>query len=231
MRFCPSCGARLERRRPEGDDRDRHVCPTCGAVHYQNPKIVVGSVCTFGERVLLCRRAIPPRSGFWTIPAGYLEQGETAEEGAMREAWEEARARIELDGLLAVYSVARIDQVQLLPGPPARRGGRTGPGKPGGGVAGLGPDPVGRPRLPHGPLDPEPGVDPARSARPPGHGRQSRPEPAGPDSRRRRPGELTGRAHLICAEAMLHSAIMAAPAIPRRRRRQTCPCVTRPAAR
>lgn len=114
MRYCPSCSAVLERRRPDGDDRDRHVCPACGTVHYQNPKIVVGSVCTLGDRLLLCRRAIPPREGYWTIPAGYMELGETAEAGAVREAWEEARARIELDGLLAVYSVARIDQVQLL---------------------------------------------------------------------------------------------------------------------
>jgi ADP-ribose pyrophosphatase YjhB (NUDIX family) len=83
-------------------------------VHYHNPKIVVGSVCTLGERLLLCRRAIEPRRGFWTIPAGYLELGETAEAGAMREAWEEARARIALEGLLAVYSVARIGQIQLL---------------------------------------------------------------------------------------------------------------------
>ena len=114
MRYCPSCSAVLERRRPDGDDRDRHVCPACGTVHYENPKIVVGSVCTLGDRLLLCRRAIPPREGYWTIPAGYMELGETAEAGAVREAWEEARARIELDGLLAVYSVARIDQVQLL---------------------------------------------------------------------------------------------------------------------
>lgn len=114
MRFCPSCGATVELRRPEGDDRDRHVCTACGTVHYHNPKIVVGSVCTLGGRLLLCRRAIPPRAGFWTIPAGYLELGETAEEGARREAWEEARARIEIEGLLAVYSVKRIDQVQLL---------------------------------------------------------------------------------------------------------------------
>jgi ADP-ribose pyrophosphatase YjhB (NUDIX family) len=114
MRFCPSCGTEVERRVPPGDDRERDVCPACGTVHYQNPRVVVGSVCTLGERLLLCRRAIAPRRGFWTIPAGYLELGETAEEGAQREAWEEARARIELQGLLAVYSVARIDQVQLL---------------------------------------------------------------------------------------------------------------------
>lgn len=114
MRFCPCCGAAVERRRPDGDDRERHVCPACATVHYHNPKVVVGSVCTLGDRLLLCRRAIPPRQGFWTIPAGYLELGESAEAGAVREAWEEARARIELDGLLAVYSVERIGQIQLL---------------------------------------------------------------------------------------------------------------------
>ncbi len=114
MRFCPSCGAEVELKVPAGDDRERHVCPGCGTVHYHNPKIVVGSVCTLGERLLLCRRAIPPRQGFWTIPAGYLELGESAEAGARREAWEEARARIELEGLMAVYSVERIGQVQLL---------------------------------------------------------------------------------------------------------------------
>lgn len=114
MRFCPRCGGEVELRRPPGDERERHVCRVCGTVHYHNPKIVVGSVCTHGDRLLLCRRAIPPREGYWTIPAGYMELGETVEEGARREAWEEARARIELLDLLAVYSVRRIDQVQLL---------------------------------------------------------------------------------------------------------------------
>lgn len=114
MRFCPNCGSPVELRRPEGDDRERHVCPVCGAIHYHNPKIVVGSVCRLDDRLLLCRRAIEPRSGFWTIPAGYMELDETAEEGARREAWEEARARIAIEGLLAVYSVKRINQVQLL---------------------------------------------------------------------------------------------------------------------
>lgn len=114
MRYCPSCGGGVERRVPALDDRERHVCAVCETVHYANPKVVVGSVCTIGERLLLCRRAIPPRSGFWTIPAGYLELGETAEEGAVREAWEEARAAIAIEGLIAVYSIKRIDQVQLL---------------------------------------------------------------------------------------------------------------------
>jgi ADP-ribose pyrophosphatase YjhB (NUDIX family) len=86
----------------------------CGFIHYENPKIVVGSVVAVGDQVMLCRRAINPRKGFWTLPAGYLELNESAADGAMREAWEEARARIALDALLAVYSIPRISQVQLI---------------------------------------------------------------------------------------------------------------------
>ncbi|XBQ17327.1 MAG: NUDIX hydrolase [Oceanicaulis sp.] len=100
---------------PEGDDRERRVCDTCGFVDYINPKIVAGSVVTDGEgRILMCRRAIEPRRGFWTLPAGYLEQGESVEAGAAREAWEEARAKIETLDLLAVYSIPRISQVQIF---------------------------------------------------------------------------------------------------------------------
>lgn len=99
---------------PEGEDRERLVCPDCGFVNYENPKIVVGSVIAFENRFVLCRRAIEPRKGFWTLPAGYLELEETPEQGALREAWEEARARIAIQGLLAVYSVPRISQVQLI---------------------------------------------------------------------------------------------------------------------
>ena len=106
--------SRLVRRIPEGDDRERLVCPDCDYVAYENPKIVVGSVIAEGDSVLLCRRAIAPREGFWTIPAGYMELGETVIEGAQREAWEEARARIAIDGLLAIYSLARISQVQVI---------------------------------------------------------------------------------------------------------------------
>lgn len=106
--------ARFVRRIPEGDDRERLTCPDCGHVAYENPKVVVGSVVAEGDTVLLCRRAIEPRAGFWTLPAGYMEMGETAEEGARREAWEEARARIALDGVLAVYSIARLGQVQVI---------------------------------------------------------------------------------------------------------------------
>lgn len=99
---------------PPGDDHERDVCAHCGFVDYKNPKIVVGSVCTYNGAILLCRRAIDPRRGFWTLPAGYMELGETVEEGARREAWEEARARLAIDRVLAIYSVPRISQVQIM---------------------------------------------------------------------------------------------------------------------
>jgi len=104
----------FERRIPEGDGRLRLVCRDCGFIAYENPKVVVGSVCRWDGRILLCRRAINPRSGFWTLPAGYMELNETSLEGAEREAWEEARARIEIEGLLAIYDIPRISQVQLI---------------------------------------------------------------------------------------------------------------------
>jgi len=99
---------------PEGDDRERMICADCGFILYDNPKIVVGSVARWGERVLLCRRAIHPRKGFWTLPAGYLELNEATTAGAEREAWEEARAKIRIEGLLAIYDIPRISQVQLI---------------------------------------------------------------------------------------------------------------------
>lgn len=99
---------------PDGDTLERSVCRTCGFVDYQNPKIVVGAVVRSGSAILLCRRAIDPRRGYWTLPAGYLELGETPEQGAIREAREEANADIRLERLLAVYSVPRISQVQLI---------------------------------------------------------------------------------------------------------------------
>lgn len=110
-------GAMSERfslRLPDGDTRERMVCETCGHIAYDNPKIVVGSVVAHGGQVLLCRRAIEPRRGFWTLPAGFLEHGESAAEGAAREAMEEAQAAIAIEGLLAFYSIPRIGQVQLL---------------------------------------------------------------------------------------------------------------------
>jgi ADP-ribose pyrophosphatase YjhB (NUDIX family) len=99
---------------PSGDSRKRRVCDHCGFVDYVNPRVVVGAVCTWEDRILLCRRSIEPRRGFWTIPAGFLEEGETVEEGVQREAREEAGADIELGGLLGVYSIPRVSQVQLI---------------------------------------------------------------------------------------------------------------------
>lgn len=99
---------------PDGDTLERAVCRQCGFVHYDNPRIVVGSVVRAAGGILLCRRAIPPREGFWTIPAGYLELGETPQNGAAREAKEEACAEIVVKDLLAIYSVPRLSQVQLI---------------------------------------------------------------------------------------------------------------------
>lgn len=99
---------------PQGDNMERSVCAACGFIDYQNPKIVVGSVVLWEGEILLCKRAIEPRRGYWTLPAGYLEQHETAEDGAIREAREEALASIEIDRLLAVYSIPRISQIQLM---------------------------------------------------------------------------------------------------------------------
>jgi ADP-ribose pyrophosphatase YjhB (NUDIX family) len=99
---------------PDGDDRQRRICGHCGFVDYDNPRIVVGSVVRHEGRILLCRRAINPRKGFWTLPAGYLETGETPAEGAAREAREEANAALTLSGVLAIYTIRRLGQVQIM---------------------------------------------------------------------------------------------------------------------
>ncbi|MCO6441856.1 MAG: NUDIX hydrolase [Nitrococcus mobilis] len=99
---------------PEGDDRCRLICPECGYIAYENPRIVIGAVCRWNACILLCRRAIEPRRGYWTLPAGYLELNESVEDGVRREAWEEARAELTLGPLLAVYSITRINLVQII---------------------------------------------------------------------------------------------------------------------
>lgn len=115
MNFCSACGAPVVLEVPPGDNRPRHVCRECGSVHYLNPKVVVGSVPEWDDgRVLLCRRAIEPRYGFWTLPAGFLEIGETMEEGACREATEEANANLRIHGLYTLFSVPHIDQVHAF---------------------------------------------------------------------------------------------------------------------
>jgi len=113
-RVPPPPGPHFERGIPDGDTYERYICGRCGHIHYTNPKIVVGSVVVHENRILLCRRAIEPRIGLWTLPAGFLEEHETPEDGARREAREEACAEIVIDALLAVYTVPHISQVQLM---------------------------------------------------------------------------------------------------------------------
>ena len=114
MKFCSHCGQPVTMRVPEGDHRPRHVCTGCGAVHYQNPKIVAGCVPEHEGRILLCRRAIEPRRGYWTIPAGFMENGETTQDAARRESMEEAQADVEIGSLLAVVHVLHADQVHVM---------------------------------------------------------------------------------------------------------------------
>jgi len=113
FRHCKVCGGTVEYRVPADDNRDRAICTVCGTVHYENPLNVVGTVPVWGEQVLLCRRNIEPRYGYWTLPAGFMELGETSEQGARRETDEEAGARIEMQGLFTVLNVVRVGQVHL----------------------------------------------------------------------------------------------------------------------
>jgi len=114
MKFCPNCSTPLTLVVPAGDNRPRHVCPGCNAIHYQNPRIVTGTVCTWGERILLCKRAIEPRYGYWTLPAGFLEIGESVGDGAVRETTEEAGAKIELHGVYSMIDVIHAEQVHVF---------------------------------------------------------------------------------------------------------------------
>lgn len=115
MKFCSHCGSdAVTFAIPAGDDRPRHLCGGCGAIHYINPRIIVGVLPYLGDRVLLCKRAIEPRLGLWTLPAGFMENGETSEEGALRESWEEARANIRVDDLYTIYDIPHINQVYLM---------------------------------------------------------------------------------------------------------------------
>ena len=114
IKFCNSCGAAVTHRIPEGDSLERAVCDACGIVHYVNPKIVVGCLPTYDDRILICKRAIEPRYGLWTLPAGFMENNESASEGAAREAMEEANARVEIVDLYTVYSIPHISQVYMM---------------------------------------------------------------------------------------------------------------------
>ena len=113
IKHCRACGTAVQHLVPPDDNRERAVCPSCGTVHYQNPINVVGTVPVWQDKVLLCRRNIEPRHGFWTLPAGFMELGETSEQGALRETDEEAGAQIELLGLFTVLNVVHAGQVHL----------------------------------------------------------------------------------------------------------------------
>ncbi len=114
INYCNACGSSVSHRIPEGDTHTRAVCDSCDTIHYENPKIVVGCLPTYGERILMCKRAIEPKYGLWTLPAGFMENNETAPEGAAREALEEANARVEIQDLYTVYSLPHISQVYMM---------------------------------------------------------------------------------------------------------------------
>jgi ADP-ribose pyrophosphatase YjhB (NUDIX family) len=112
--FCPSCGGAVVYSVPEGDNRARAVCTRCATIHYQNPRMVVGTLPIWNQQILLCKRAIEPRLGYWTLPAGFMENGETTEQGALRETVEEAGANVVVDRLFSVIDVPHVNQVHLF---------------------------------------------------------------------------------------------------------------------
>jgi ADP-ribose/FAD diphosphatase len=114
MKFCNLCAAPVEWRIPEGEDRERYVCSKCNVVHYENPRMVVGCIVAHQERVLLCKRAIEPRYGYWTLPAGFLELGESTVEGAVRETFEEAGARVQVTAPYAHFDIPHIGQAYVF---------------------------------------------------------------------------------------------------------------------
>ena len=114
MKFCDQCGAPVQLSVPPGDHLPRYVCGACGSIHYRNPKIVVGCVPDHSGRILLCRRAIEPRRGYWTVPAGFMENNETMQQGAARESLEEAHAQVVVGSLLAVVHVLHAEQVHVF---------------------------------------------------------------------------------------------------------------------
>ena len=114
LKYCANCAAPLVHRQPPGDNRLRYLCDNCGEIHYQNPKIVVGCLPEWEGRLLLCRRAIEPRYGYWTLPAGFMENDETTGQGALRETLEEAGARVELGEAFSMLSVPHVNQIHVF---------------------------------------------------------------------------------------------------------------------
>jgi ADP-ribose pyrophosphatase YjhB (NUDIX family) len=114
MKFCSNCGHAVTLKVPPGDTVPRHVCDSCDTIHYLNPRMVVGCIVEWDNRIVLCKRAIEPRYGYWTVPAGFMENGETTQAGAARETLEEANARVEVGPLYALYNIPHINQVYIL---------------------------------------------------------------------------------------------------------------------
>jgi ADP-ribose pyrophosphatase YjhB (NUDIX family) len=114
MKFCPNCGAPVTLKVPTGDSFPRHVCEACNTIHYSNPKMVIGCIPEWESKILLCKRAIEPRRGYWTPPAGFMENGETTSEAALRETLEEANARVEIGDLFSMLSVPQVNQVHIF---------------------------------------------------------------------------------------------------------------------
>ncbi|MCA9465226.1 MAG: NUDIX hydrolase [Nitrospira sp.] len=114
MKHCPQCGTGVENKIPSGDTLHRAVCPACQTIHYENPKIVAGCIPEWENKILLCRRAIEPRLGLWTIPAGFMELGESTEEAAVRETLEEANADVRIHTLFGLFSLPHVSQVYVV---------------------------------------------------------------------------------------------------------------------
>jgi ADP-ribose pyrophosphatase YjhB (NUDIX family) len=114
MKYCSNCAAPLTFKVPPGDSLPRHVCDACSTIHYQNPRLIVGCIPEWEDQILLCLRAIEPRAGLWTLPAGFMENGETTFAGAVRETLEEANARVEVGALYTIYNVPHINQVHMI---------------------------------------------------------------------------------------------------------------------
>ncbi|MCP4789510.1 MAG: NUDIX hydrolase [Gammaproteobacteria bacterium] len=114
MKFCSHCRADVVVAIPEGDNRERYICSACELIFYENPRIIAGSIPVFDDRILICKRSIEPRLGYWTLPAGFMENGETTLQGAWRETYEESLAKVEIGALFSICNVPRINQVHMF---------------------------------------------------------------------------------------------------------------------
>lgn len=114
MNYCGNCGHSISLQIPDGDDRERHCCNSCGSIHYFNPRIIVACLPIWKNRIMLCKRGIEPRLGYWTLPGGFMELGETTEQGAARETWEETRAEVDIQHLHGIYNMPQINQVYFV---------------------------------------------------------------------------------------------------------------------